>query len=169
MEELPTHGGSLRVYAQAAETAGPRSPRVDEVLSREAAGGLSRPERLAAFGEQVEATKRDLLEFLIAARRAGRRIAGYGAPGKSTTLLNYCGIRTDFLEYTVDRSPVKQGRFLPGTHIPIHPPEHLARTRPDYVLILPWNLKDEIMESVGWIRDWGGQFVVPIPEVKVLP
>ena len=169
VEELPTHGGSLRVYAQAAETAGPRSPRVDEVLSREAAGGLSRPERLAAFGEQVEATKRDLLEFLIAARRAGRRIAGYGAPGKSTTLLNYCGIRTDFLEYTVDRSPVKQGRFLPGTHIPIHPPEHLARTRPDYVLILPWNLKDEIMESVGWIRDWGGQFVVPIPEVKVLP
>ncbi|HXG03313.1 MAG TPA: class I SAM-dependent methyltransferase [Candidatus Binatia bacterium] len=169
VEELPTHGGSLRVYAQAAETAGPRLPRVDEVLSREAAGGLTRPERLAAFAEQVEATKRDLLEFLIAARRAGRRIAGYGAPGKSTTLLNYCGIRTDFLEYTVDRSPVKQGRFLPGTHIPIHPPEHLARTRPDYVLILPWNLKDEIMESVGWIRDWGGQFVVPIPEVKVLP
>jgi SAM-dependent methyltransferase len=169
VEELPTHGGSLRVYAQVAEAAPPRSARVDALLAREAAGGLTRPERLAAFGEQVQATKRDLLEFLIAARRAGRRVAGYGAPGKSTTLLNYCGIRTDFLEYTVDRSPVKQGRFLPGTHIPIHPPEHLARTQPDYVLILPWNLRDEIVESVGWIRDWGGQFVVPIPEVKVVP
>lgn len=169
VEELPTHGGSLRVYAQAGETAGPRRPRVDDLLVREAAQGLTRPERLAAFRERVHAVKRDLLDFLIAARRAGRRIAGYGAPGKSTTLLNYCGIGTDFLEYTVDRSPVKQGRFLPGTHIPIHPPEHLARTRPDYVLILPWNLTDEIVESVGWIRDWGGQLVVPIPEVKVRP
>ncbi|HXG16133.1 MAG TPA: class I SAM-dependent methyltransferase [Calidithermus sp.] len=169
VEELPTHGGSLRVFARRAEAAGARRRRVDDVLAREAATGLTRPERLAAFGEQVQALKRDLLEFLIAVRRAGGRVAGYGAPGKSTTLLNYCGIRTDLLEYTVDRSPAKQGRFLPGTHIPIHPPEHLRRTRPDYVLILPWNLTEEIVDSVGWIRDWGGRFVVPIPEVKVLP
>jgi hypothetical protein len=115
----------------------------------------------------VHETKRRLLEFLIGARRRGKRIAGYGAPGKGNTLLNYCGIRTDFVEYTVDRNPYKHGRFLPGTHIPIHPPERIRETRPDYVLILPWNLKDEIMEQVSYIRTWGGQFVVPIPDVKV--
>ena len=121
----------------------------------------------AAFEERVRETKRRILELLIAAKRAGKRIAGYGAPGKGNTLLNYCGIRTDFIEYTVDRNPYKHGRFLPGTHIPIFPPEKIQESRPDYVLILPWNLKDEIMEQLAYIRSWGGQFVVPIPDVKV--
>jgi hypothetical protein len=119
------------------------------------------------FGENVKETKRKLLEFLINAKREGKKIAGYGAPGKGNTLLNYCGIRTDFLDYTVDRSPFKQGKFLPGTHIPIYSPEHIDETRPDYVLILPWNLKDEIMKQMEFIREWGGKFVVPIPEVTV--
>ena len=113
-------------------------------------------------------TKRRLLTFLIGAKRAGRRIAGYGAPGKGNTLLNYCGIRTDFLDYTVDRNPYKHGRYLPGTHIPIYPPERIAETRPDYVLILPWNLRHEIVDQLAYIRDWGGQFIVPIPEVEVI-
>jgi hypothetical protein len=117
----------------------------------------------------VEETKRKLLEFLIRARREGKSIAGYGAPGKGNTLLNYCGIRTDFLEYTVDRSSYKQGKFLPGTHIPIYSPEKIQQTKPDYVLILPWNFKDEIMAQMSHIRKWGGQFVTPIPEVKVYP
>ena len=112
-------------------------------------------------------TKRKLLDFLIRVRREGKTVVGYGAPGKGNTLLNYCGIRTDFLDYTVDRSAYKQGRFLPGTHIPIYPPEKIAETKPDYILILPWNLKDEIMEQMAHIRDWGGQFVVPIPETRV--
>ena len=112
-------------------------------------------------------TKRKLLDFLIGAKRAGKSIAGYGAPGKGNTLLNYCGIRTDLLDYTVDRNPYKQGRFLPGTHIPIHHPDRIAQTRPDFVLILPWNLKDEILQQLAYIRDWGGRFVVPIPEVTV--
>jgi len=115
----------------------------------------------------VHETKRRLLEFLIGARRRGKRIAGYGAPGKGNTLLNHCGIRTDFVEYTVDRNPYKHGRFLPGTHIPIFPTERIRETRPDYVLILPWNLKDEIMAQHGYIREWGGQFIVPIPEARV--
>jgi hypothetical protein len=115
----------------------------------------------------VKETKRKLLDFLIAARRAGQSIAGYGAPGKGNTLLNYCGIRTDFLDYTVDRNPYKHGKFLPGTHIPIFSPDKIEETRPDYLLILPWNLKDEIMEQMAHIREWGGQFVVPIPEVMV--
>ena len=121
-----------------------------------------------AFAEQVRETKRALLEFLIAAKRAGKRIAGYGAPAKGNTLLNYCGVRQDFLDYTVDRSPHKQGRYLPGTHIPIYPPEKLRETKPDYVLILPWNLKDEIVGQMVHIREWGGKFVVPIPRVEVL-
>jgi hypothetical protein len=121
----------------------------------------------SAFGEQVKETKRKLLTFLIDAKRAGKTVAGYGAPGKGNTLLNYCGIRTDFLDYTVDRNPYKHGKFLPGTHVPIFPPEKISETRPDYVLILPWNFKDEIMQQMAFIRDWGGQFVVPIPELKV--
>jgi hypothetical protein len=121
----------------------------------------------STFGENVKETKRKLLEFLITAKREGKKIAGYGAPGKGNTLLNYCGIRTDFLDYTVDRSPFKQGKFLPGTHIPIYPPEHINETRPDYVFILPWNLKDEIMKQMAFIREWGGKFVVPIPELTV--
>ncbi len=170
VEELWTHGGSLRIYAQHAEDgARPLAPRVGTLLAREKAAGLDRLERYADFTEQVAETKRKLLEFLISAKRQGRAIAGYGAPGKGNTLLNYCGIRTDFLDYTVDRNPYKHGRFTPGTHIPIHAPEKLLETRPDYVLILPWNLKDEIIAQMTAVPSWGGQFVVPIPDVKVYP
>jgi len=170
VEELWTHGGSLRIYARHQEDeARPVGPRVGALLAREKAVGLDRPDRYSAFAEQVRETKRRLLEFLIGAKRQGRSIVGYGAPGKGNTLLNYCGIRTDFLDYTVDRNPYKHGRFTPGTHIPIHPPEKILETRPDYVLILPWNLKDEIMEQMAAVQTWGGQFVVPIPDVKVYP
>jgi len=170
VQELRTHGGSLRIYAGHAEESGtPESEDVTRLRAREASAGLNRLGAYAAFTEQVHETKRRLLEFLINVKRAGKHIAGYGAPGKGNTLLNYCGIRTDFLDYTVDRNPYKHGRFLPGTHIPIHAPEKIRQTRPDYVLILPWNLKDEIMEQVSYIREWAGQFVVPIPDVKVYP
>ena len=170
VQELRTHGGSLRIYAGHAEESGtPESEDVTRLRAREESAGLNRLETYAAFTEQVHETKRRLLEFLINVKRAGKHIAGYGAPGKGNTLLNYCGIRTDFLDYTVDRNPYKHGRFLPGTHIPIHAPEKIRQTRPDYVLILPWNLKDEIMEQVSYIREWAGQFVVPIPDVKVYP
>ena len=168
VEELSTHGGSLRIYARHAEdSAKPVSDRVHELRNREIAAGFATLERYQSFAEQVNETKRKLLQFLIQAKRDGKRIAGYGAPGKGNTLLNFCGIRTDFLDYTVDRSPHKQGKFLPGTHIPIYAPERIKETRPDYLLILPWNLKDEIMKQNAFIREWGGQFVVPIPEVKV--
>ena len=170
VEELPTHGGSLRIYARHVEDASkPVGFRVRDLRAREEASGFERLDRYASFTEQVHETKRRLLEFLIAAKRRGKRIAGYGAPGKGNTLLNYCGIGRDFLDYTVDRNPYKQGKFLPGTHVPIYPPAALWDTRPDYVLILPWNLKDEIMEQVADIRSWGGQFLVPIPDVKVCP
>ena len=168
VEELPTHGGSLRIYARPTSDASrPVTDRAHALRSREAASGLNTLERYASFTEQVHETKRRLLEFLIGAKRQGKSIVGYGAPGKGNTLLNYCGIRTDFLDYTVDRNPYKHGKFTPGTHIPIHPPERIAETRPDYVFILPWNLKDEIMQQMAGIRAWGGQFVVPIPDVKV--
>ena len=167
VDELPTHGGSLRIYASHAADARPVEERVVRLRDRELAAGFDRLDTYASFTEQVHETKQRLLEFLIGARRRGKRIAGYGAPGKGNTLLNYCGIRTDFLEYTVDRNPYKHGKFLPGTHIPIFPPERISETRPDCVLILPWNLKDEIMEQLAYIRNWGGQFVVPIPDVKV--
>ena len=170
VEELPTHGGSLRIYARHADDVSrPVTERAARLRAREEAAGFTRLERYASFTEQVVETKRRLLEFLIAAKHKGKRIAGYGAPGKGNTLLNYCGIRTDFLDYTVDRNPYKHGRFLPGTRIPIHPPARLAETQPDYVLILPWNLRDEIMEQIAYIRRWGGQFVVPIPDVRVYP
>jgi 2-polyprenyl-3-methyl-5-hydroxy-6-metoxy-1,4-benzoquinol methylase len=170
VEELATHGGSLRIYARhTADNTRPVGTRVTELRERERAAGFTRLEHYAAFAEQVKETKRKLLEFLIVARRAGKSIAGYGAPGKGNTLLNYCGIRTDFLDYTVDRNPFKHGKYLPGTHIPIFPTDKIQETRPDYLLILPWNLKDEIMRQMAGIRDWGGQFVVPIPEVKVYP
>ncbi len=136
--------------------------------SREEAAGLARLETYQSFDERVRRVKRGLLRFLIQAREEGKTVAGYGAPAKGNTLLNYCGVRTDFLDYTVDRSPHKQGRFLPGTRIPIHAPDRLRETRPDYVLILPWNLKDEIMEQMADVRSWGGRFVVAIPEVRVL-
>src|SRR5882672_4999936 len=169
VEEMWTHGGSLRIYARHQEDeARPVGARVRALLAREKAVGLDRPERYAAFAEQVRETKWRLLEFLIGAKRRGKSIAGYGAPGKGNTLLNYCGIRTDFLDYTVDRNPYKHDKFLPGTHIPIFPPDRLRQTRPDFVLILPWNLKQEIMAQLSYIREWGGQFIVPIPEVHVI-
>ena len=170
VDELPTHGGSLRLYACHPEAAnGPRaiSGAVAALRGRELAAGVCEPAFYARFAEQARETKRGLLEFLSAAKRAGKTVAGYGAPGKGNTLLNYCGIRTDFVDYTVDLNPHKQGNFLPGTRIPIRAPEHIFVTRPDYLLILPWNLRAEIMEQMAGIRAWGGQFVVPIPEVRV--
>jgi SAM-dependent methyltransferase len=170
VEELWTHGGSLRIYGRhVEEDAREVGPRVGALRAREQEAGVARLERYAVFTERVYETKRRLIEFLISAKRDGKSIAGYGAPGKGNTLLNYCGIRTDFLDYTVDRNPYKHGRFLPGTHIPIYDPERIKETRPDYLLILPWNLKDEIMGQLAWISTWGGRFVVPIPEVRVYP
>ncbi|HXG46346.1 MAG TPA: class I SAM-dependent methyltransferase [Methylomirabilota bacterium] len=168
VEELASHGGSLRIYARHGEAAGAVSERVGALRAREVAAGFTRLEHYSGFGEQVKETKRALLEFLIQARRAGKTVVGYGAPGKGNTLLNYCGIRTDFLDYTVDRNPYKHGKFTPGTHIPIYPPEQIDRTRPDYVLILPWNLKKEITQQMAHIGRWGGRFVVPIPRVEVI-
>lgn len=168
VEELTTHGGSLRIHARHRDDpAQAPGERVAAVIAAEQAAGLMTPERYRAFAEQVRETKRALLDFLISAKRKGQSIVGYGAPAKGNTLLNYCGVRTDFIDYTVDRSPHKQGRYLPGTHIPIHPPERIAETRPDYVLILPWNLREEIAAQTTVIRDWGGRFVVPVPRVEV--
>ncbi len=168
VEELPTHGGSLRIYARHAEDSSkPIVTTVTELRKREQSAGYTRLETYSRFAEQVKETKRKLLEFLIQAKRGGKKIAGYGAPGKGNTLLNYCAIRTDFLDYTVDRNPYKHGRFLPGTHVPIYPPDRIRETKPDFLLILPWNLKDEIIKQNGFIREWGGKFVVPIPEVQV--
>src|SRR6266478_5035453 len=168
VEELPTHGGSLRIYGRHEEDPSkPVEERVRELRTREEAAGTTRLERYSRFAEQVKETKRKLLEFLISAKRNGKKIAGYGAPGKGNTLLNYCAIRTDFLDYTVDRNPYKHGRFLPGTHVPIFSPERILDTKPDFLLILPWNLKDEIIQQNAFIREWGGKFVVPIREVQV--
>lgn len=170
VDELPTHGGSLRVYARHAEnTSRPVTERVWELAQREERAGFTRLETYFSFDEKVKESKRKILAFLIDAKRAGKSIAGYGAPGKGNTLLNYCGIRTDFLDYTVDRNPYKHGKFLPGTHIPIFAPEKIRETQPDYVFILPWNLKNEIREQLSYIREWGGKFVVPIPQVEVFP
>ena len=168
VEELPTHGGSLRIYARHEEdTSKTISQRAIELRAREEKAKFNQLGPYFTFAEKVKDTKRKLLEFLISSKREGKSIAGYGAPGKGNTLLNYCGIRTDFIDYTVDRNPYKQGKFLPGTHIPIFNPEKIRQTRPDYLLILPWNFKDEIMEQMSYIREWGGRFVVPIPEVRV--
>jgi SAM-dependent methyltransferase len=168
VEELPTHGGSLRIYARHVEdTRKSIGPRVAALRAAEDTAGFGTLDRYLSFGDQVKETKRKLLAFLIEAKRAGKSIAGYGAPGKGNTLLNYCGIRTDFLDYTVDRNPYKQGKFTPGARIPIYAPERIRETKPDYVLILPWNLKEEIMEQLAYIREWGGCFVVPIPQVMV--
>jgi SAM-dependent methyltransferase len=169
VEELPTHGGSLRVYARRSEARRPHvAPSVESLLEREAVAGVRDLDWYSSFSERVKETKRGLLEFLIDARRDGKSVVGYGAPAKGNTLLNYCGIRSDFLDYTVDRSPHKQGRFLPGTHIPIYSPERIFETRPAYVLILPWNVKDEVIHQMADVRMWGGKFVVPIPEIRVL-
>jgi SAM-dependent methyltransferase len=168
VEEISTHGGSLRIYA-GHDSDGSKliERRVEDLARREKVSGYATLERYFSFSEQVKATKRKLLQFLIEAKSSAKTIAGYGAPAKGNTLLNYCGIGTDFIDYTVDRSPHKQGHFLPGTHIPIYSPDRIRETKPDYLLILPWNLKDEIAQQMSHIREWGAHFVVPIPEVKV--
>ena len=169
VEELASHGGSLRVFACRAEaTTHPVGPDVARVIAEEESAGLGSPEGYEAFAQQVKETKLALLDVLLKAARDGKKVAGYGAPGKSATLLHYCGIGKDLIEYTVDRSPYKQGRFLPGTHIPIYHPDRISETKPDYVVILPWNLKNEIMEQLQYIREWGGQFIVPIPRAAIL-
>lgn len=169
VEELPTHGGSIRIYAQHSETGKwPVELRVAAMRAKEAAFGMGDLETYNRFAEQTRESKRALLTFLIEAKRAKKTIVGYGAPAKGNTLLNYCGIRSDFLDYTVDRSPHKQGMFLPGTHIPVYAPERIRATRPDYILVLPWNLKDEIIEQMSHAREWGAKFVIPIPRVEVI-
>lgn len=168
VEEVPTHGGSLRIFGKHDNAASPEvSDRAKQLKAREIEAGLDSLEAYLTFGEQVKATKRKLLSALIELKAQGKSIVGYGAPAKGNTLLNYCGIRTDLLDYTVDRSPHKQGTFLPGTHIPIMHPDKIRETQPDYVLILPWNLKEEIMSQMAYIEEWGGKFIVPIPEVQV--
>jgi 2-polyprenyl-3-methyl-5-hydroxy-6-metoxy-1,4-benzoquinol methylase len=168
VEELASHGGSLRVYACRAEDGTHLlEPNVAIVIADEERAGLASADGYDSFAEKVKETKLALVEFLIAAAKQGKSVAGYGAPGKSATLLHYCGIGKDLIEYTVDRSPYKQGRFLPGTHIPIYHPDRIQETRPDYVVILPWNLKDEITKQLQFIRGWGGRFVVPIPKVAI--
>jgi SAM-dependent methyltransferase len=169
VEEIQTHGGSLRVYACHRPAPHAESPRLAALRRREREAELDRIESYRGFVERVRATKCDLLEFLISTKHAGRSVAGYGAPAKGNTLLNYCGIGTDFLDYTVDKSPHKQGLYLPGSRIPIFAPDKVRETRPDYLLILPWNLKDEIMRQMAFIREWRGRFVIPIPQVTVLP
>jgi SAM-dependent methyltransferase len=169
VDEISTHGGSIRIYLrQIEDSSKPVTPAVVSLRERELAAGLNRMETYAIFAEKVMESKRALLELLIRLRREGKRVAGYGAPGKGNTLLNYCGIRTDFLEFTVDRNPYKHGRFLPGTHIPIHSPERIRQCRPDYILILPWNLKAEIVGQLAYARQWGAKFIVPIPTAQVL-
>jgi hypothetical protein len=167
VDELETHGGSLRVYARPEENAGEPSTQVKAVLAAEESAGLHAVGGYAGFAGDVLKIKSDLVTFLLEAASEGRKVAGYGAPGKGNTLLNHCGIRSDLLEYTVDRNPLKQGQFLPGTHIPIYAPDLLADTRPDYILVLPWNLRAEITEQLGYIRSWGGRLVFPIPSLDI--
>lgn len=168
VEELSTHGGSLRIYGKHTDDYKKVvTEKVIELLQREIDLGFESLEYYSLFEEKVKETKRKILDFLIEAKRNGKIIVGYGAPGKGNTLLNYCGIRTDFMDYTVDMSPHKQNNFLPGTHIPILHPDKIKETKPNYVFILPWNLKEEIMNQHKYIRDWGGKFVVPIPELMI--
>jgi SAM-dependent methyltransferase len=167
VEELPSHGGSLRIWARHEMYAGTVSGAVGDLLAEEERRGLHGLEGHRGFAEAVAKVKRDLLDFLCTAAEQGERVVGYGAPGKGNTLLNHCGIRADLLRYTVDRSPYKQGMFLPGTHIPVLPPEVITEDRPDYVLLLPWNLRTEITEQLAYIREWGGRIVVPIPALEI--
>jgi SAM-dependent methyltransferase len=168
VEELASHGGSLRIYACRTESQGHGlQPSVEHLIGEEIAAGLASPEGYEGFAAKAKTTKFAFLQFLLTAAREGKSVAGYGAPGKSATLLHYCGIGKDLIEYTVDRNPYKQGRLLPGTHIPIHDPSRISETRPDYVVILPWNLKTEVMKQLQFIRDWGGKFVVPIPNLTI--
>jgi 2-polyprenyl-3-methyl-5-hydroxy-6-metoxy-1,4-benzoquinol methylase len=169
VEELPTHGGSLRIYARHLEfTDLPTSERVSQLKAKEAAAGLDKIDTYLDFDKQVQNVKRQLLQFAIEAKNRGKSIVAYGAPAKGNTLLNYCGMRTDFIDYAVDRSPHKQGLFLPGTHIPIYHPNRIAETKPNYLLILPWNLRSEIISQMAHIREWGGKFVIPIPQLEVI-
>jgi SAM-dependent methyltransferase len=170
VEQMPTHGGSLRVYARRADDdSRPVAERVRELRQQEVAAGMTRLEGYDGFAPRVRAIKHQLLRFLLQAKHQFKSVVGYGAPAKGNTLLNYCGIRADLLDYTVDRSPHKQGHLLPGSHIAVFHPDRIRQTKPDYVLILPWNLKDEIMAQMAYVREWGGRFVVPIPDVQVLP
>ena len=169
VDELPTHGGSLRIYGCHAEADRPTTPAVERLRETERAAGLRRLDTYRAFADRAATIKRRLLAFLIAARDGGKRVAGYGAPAKGNTMLNYCGIRTDMVEFTVDRNPHKQGLYLPGSRIPIFHPDRIREARPDFVLILPWNLKDEIMGEMACIRDWGGRFVTAVPSLEVHP
>jgi hypothetical protein len=169
VEEIPTHGGSLRIYGRHTEdNSKPTTERAQGLRARELAAGFDRLETYLRFGAQVRATKRKILAFLGRIKDEGKSIVGYGAPGKGNTLLNYCAIRTDILDYTVDRNPYKQGKYTPGTHIPIMDPAQIARTKPDYIFILPWNLRDEITKQMAFVREWGCKFIVPIPEPKFL-
>jgi 2-polyprenyl-3-methyl-5-hydroxy-6-metoxy-1,4-benzoquinol methylase len=169
VEELPTHGGSLRIYGKHQECLEHLiSERVARLRDREVAAGIDKISTYVKFSDQVRATKRKLLTFLIDAKNQGKSVVGYGAPAKGNTLLNYCGVKTDLLEYTVDLSHHKQGLFLPGTHIPVYHPDRIKETKPDYVLVLPWNIKDEIVTQMAYIKEWGGKFVIPIPQLEVL-
>lgn len=169
VEELPTHGGSLRIYAcHMEDDSKTNSEAVGDLLDREKQQGMDSLDIYRDFEQRVHRTKRELLKFLVGAREQGKTVVGYGAPAKGNTLLNYCGVRTDLLDYTVDMAPSKQGTLLPGTRIPVHHPDRILETRPDYVLILPWNIKDEIMSAMSAVTGWGGRFLIPIPDVKVL-
>lgn len=168
VEKLPTHGGSIRIYARhSGSTCHAVESRVSVMKEAEDLYGITRIRSYMDFTQRVHAAKRDLLDLLISIKREGKSIVAYGAPGKGNTLLNYCGIRTDILDYAVDRNPYKHGKFTPGTHIPIYPVERIDETKPDYLLILPWNLKVEVVEQMKGIRKWGGQFIVPIPEAHI--
>lgn len=169
VERIPTHGGSLRIYAKHIEDATKRiSQNVLELRAEERAKGYNTIAPYLNFSDRLAGKKMEILSFLINAKKTNRTVVGYGAPAKGNTLLNYCGIKPDFISYTVDRSPYKQGKYLPGSRIPIEPPEKIRITKPDFVFILPWNIKDEIMEQMSFIRDWGGKFVIPIPKLEVI-
>jgi hypothetical protein len=168
VQELPTHGGSIRIFGMRSANAPKPSQAVRDMKRTESVAGLDRLETYTGFGERAKKVKRSLLSFLVGAKDAGKSVVGYGAPAKGNTLLNYCGVRNDLVEYTVDISPHKQGMFLPGTRIPIFAPERIRETRPDYVLILPWNLTSEIARQLAFVKDWGGQLVIPIPQTQVV-
>ncbi|TAM69481.1 MAG: class I SAM-dependent methyltransferase [Microbacteriaceae bacterium] len=168
VDELPTHGGSIRAYARPVAVAGEPSAAVTRLLAEEAAAGLDTVEGHAGFAASIARIRNDVLDFFITAAREGKTVAGYGAPGKGNTLLNHCGVRADLLQYTVDRNPYKHGRFLPGTHIPVYSPEKLAQTKPDYIFVLPWNLRTELTEQLSYTRQWGARLVFPIPQLEIV-
>lgn len=169
VEELPTHGGSLRIFAKhKGDESRPISDSIANLLNREIGAGLDKVDCYFAFGERVKGIKRGILDFFTKTKKEGKSIVGYGAPAKGNTLLNYCGIKPDLLDYTVDLNPYKQNKYLPGSHIPIYAPDRIKETKPDFVFILPWNLKDEIIDQISYVRKWGGKFVVPIPKIQVM-